>query len=223
MMKSWFWHSIGVVVVLAGLVGGWRVPQAAVAATPAGGARLETAVLAGGCFWGMQAVFERLRGVTDVVAGFAGGNATTAHYEIVSTGTTGHAESVKITYDSAQISYATLLKVYFSVATDPTALNHQGPDDGSQYRSEIFYTTPEQQKVAQETIARLGSAHVFNAPIVTKVEALRGFYAAEAYHQHFYDRNPTYPYIVYNDRPKVDALQAKFPQLVKTEISDAGH
>jgi peptide-methionine (S)-S-oxide reductase len=177
----------------------------------------ETAVLAGGCFWGLEAVFERLRGVSSATPGVSGGQADTAHYEVVSTGMTGHAESVKITYDPAQISYATLLKVYFSIATDPTQLNRQGPDEGSQYRSEIFYTTPEQQRVAQATIAELTAAHAFNAPIVTKLEPLRGFYVAESYHQHFYDRNPTYPYIVYNDKPKVDQLQAKFPELVKTE------
>ncbi len=178
---------------------------------------LKTAVLAGGCFWGLEAVFERLRGVSNVVSGFAGGNALTAHYEIVSTGTTGHAESVEITYDPAQISYATLLKVYFTVATDPTQLNRQGPDEGPQYRSEIFTTTPEQQQVALATIAALSAAHTYNAPIVTKVEPLRGFYSAEAYHQHFYDRNPNYPYIVYNDKPKVEQLRAKFPQLVKAD------
>ncbi|MGD0475839.1 MAG: peptide-methionine (S)-S-oxide reductase MsrA [Candidatus Velthaea sp.] len=190
---------------------------AAAGPAPASKAHTETAVLAGGCFWGLEAVFERLRGVSNVVSGFAGGNALTAHYEIVSTGTTGHAESVQITYDPAQISYATLLKVYFTVATDPTQLNRQGPDEGTQYRSEIFYTTPEQQQVAQTTIAALTAAHAYAAPIVTKVEPLRGFYPAEAYHQHFYDRNPTYPYIVYNDKPKVDQLHAKFPQLVKAE------
>jgi peptide-methionine (S)-S-oxide reductase len=178
---------------------------------------LQTAVLAGGCFWGLEAVFERLRGVSNVVSGFAGGNALTAHYEIVSTGTTGHAESVEITYDPAQISYATLLKVYFTVATDPTQLNRQGPDEGPQYRSEIFTTTPEQQQSALATIAALSAAHTYNAPIVTKVEPLRGFYSAKAYHQHFYDRNPNYPYIVYNDKPKVEQLRAKFPQLVKAD------
>ena len=177
----------------------------------------ETAVLAGGCFWGLEAVFERLRGVTSVEAGFSGGAASNAQYETVSTGTTGHAEAVKISYDPAQISYATLLKVYFTVAHDPTELNRQGPDEGTQYRSEIFYTTPEQRRAAETAIAQLTSAHTMHAPIVTKVEALRGFYPAEAYHQHFYDRNPSYPYIVYNDRPKVEALRGQFPQLVKNE------
>jgi peptide-methionine (S)-S-oxide reductase len=190
---------------------------AAAAAPPAQDAHRQTAVLAGGCFWGLEAVFERLRGVSNVVAGFSGGNALTAHYETVSTGTTGHAESVRITYDPAQISYATLLKVYFSVATDPTQLNRQGADEGTQYRSEIFYTTPDQQHVAQTTMAALNAAHIFAAPIVTKVEPLRDFYPAVAYHHHFYDRNPTYPYIVYNDKPKVDQLRAKFPQLMKTD------
>lgn len=177
----------------------------------------ETAVLAGGCFWGLQAVFERVRGVTSVDAGYAGGNALTAHYEMVSSGTTGHAESVRITFDPAQISYAKLLNVYFSVATDPTELDRQGPDEGSQYRSEIFYTSPDQQREAQAAIAHLTATHAYHAPIVTKVEALRGFYVAEAYHQRFYDRNPTYPYIVYNDKPKVEQLHAQFPQLAKDE------
>jgi peptide-methionine (S)-S-oxide reductase len=196
-------------------LGGVAPAQAADAAAPA--KQTETAVLAGGCFWGLQAVFERLRGVSNVDAGFSGGSALTAHYEIVSTGMTGHAESVRVTFDPAQISYATLLKVYFAVATDPTQLNRQGPDEGSQYRSEIFYTTPAQEQVARETIAQLTTAHAFSAPIVTKVEALRSFYPAESYHQHFFDRNPTYPYIVYNDKPKVDMLRKDFPQLVKDE------
>jgi peptide-methionine (S)-S-oxide reductase len=189
----------------------------ALADSPPAKPHLQTAVLAGGCFWGLQAVFERLRGVSNVVSGFAGGNALTAHYESVSTGTTGHAEAVEISYDPAQISYATLLRVYFAVATDPTQLNRQGPDEGTQYRSEIFATSPEQQQVALATIAALTAAHTYSAPIVTKVAPLHGFYPAEAYHQHFYDRNPSYPYIVYNDKPKVDQLRAKFPQLVKTD------
>jgi peptide-methionine (S)-S-oxide reductase len=191
-------------------------PSAAAAAPPAR-AHLETAVLAGGCFWGLEAVFERLRGVTQVESGFSGGDADTAHYEMVSTGTTGHAESVRISFDPAQISYATLLNVYFTVATDPTELNRQGPDEGTQYRSEIFYLNAQQKHVAESTIASLTAAHAFGSPIVTKIEPMRGFYAAEAYHQHFYDRNPTYPYIVYNDKPKVEQLHLKFPQLVKAD------
>jgi peptide-methionine (S)-S-oxide reductase len=155
------------------------------------------------------------------VSGFSGGDPDTAHYDQVSTGSTGHAESVRITFDPAQISYATLLDVYFSVATDPTELNRQGPDEGTQYRSEIFYVNAAQKDAARAKIAALTAAHAFSSPIVTKVEPMRGFYAAEDYHQHFYDRNPTYPYIVINDKPKVEALHAKFPQLVKTEVSDS--
>jgi peptide-methionine (S)-S-oxide reductase len=213
-MKKWMWISVRRAAVCLALATALPLPASAAQAEPVA-KHSETAVLAGGCFWGLEAVFERLRGVSGVVSGFAGGNALTAHYEVVSTGVTGHAESVQITYDPAEISYATLLKVYFSVATDPTQLNRQGPDEGSQYRSEIFTTTPEQAQIARTTIAALGAAHAYSAPIVTKVEPLRAFYPAEAYHQHFYDRNPTYPYIVYNDKPKVDALRTKFPQLIK--------
>ncbi len=179
----------------------------------------EHVVLAGGCFWGMQAVFQSLHGVTKTVAGFAGGNAATAHYEIVSTGTTGHAESVDVTYDPAKISFKSLLDVYFLVAHDPTELNRQGPDDGSQYRSEIYYTNAAQLREAQQYIANLQSRHVFNAPIVTKVESFRGFYPAEDYHQNYLVNNPTSPYIVYNDIPKVKALVTKFPQLVNDDAA----
>jgi peptide-methionine (S)-S-oxide reductase len=177
----------------------------------------QTAVLAGGCFWGVEAVFERLNGVTNVVSGFAGGSKATAHYEIVSTGTTGHAESVQITYDPAQISYGTLLKVFFAVAHDPTELNRQGPDEGTQYRSSIFYATPEQKTVAEDYIAQLDAARIFRHRIVTTVVPLQGFYAAEAYHQHFLDHNRTYPYIVYNDLPKLDHLHKEFPELLKKQ------
>jgi len=177
----------------------------------------QTAVLAGGCFWGVEAVFERLNGVTHVVSGFAGGSKATAHYEIVSTGTTGHAESVQITYDPAQISYGTLLKVFFAVAHDPTELNRQGPDEGTQYRSSIFYATPEQKTVAEDYIAQLDAARIFRHRIVTTVVPLQGFYAAEAYHQHFLDHNRTYPYIVYNDLPKLDHLHKEFPELLKKQ------
>lgn len=175
----------------------------------------ETAVLAGGCFWGLEAVFESLRGVTSVVSGYSGGDRSTAQYEMVSTGTTGHAESVEITYEPAKISYAQLLDVYFLVAHDPTELNFQGPDQGSQYRSEIFYTSSAQKAAAQQKIRELTARKAFAAPIVTKVEPLKAFYAAEAYHQHFYDRNPNYPYIVYNDKPKVEELHRKYPELLK--------
>lgn len=191
-----------------------RLPDPAVDPKPATPG-LQTAVLAGGCFWGVEAVFERLTGVSNVVSGFAGGNKATAHYEIVSSGTTGHAESVQITYDPAQISYGTLLKVFFAVAHDPTELNRQGPDEGTQYRSSIFYATPEQKTVAEDYIRQLDAARLFRRRIVTTVVPLQGFYPAEAYHQHFLDRNPTYPYIVYNDLPKLDQLKKDFPELLK--------
>ena len=180
------------------------------AATPA-----EHVVLAGGCFWGMQAVFESLRGVTHVVAGFSGGSARDAHYEIVSTGRTGHAESVDITYDPSQISFAQLLDVYFRVAHDPTELNFQGPDEGTQYRSEIFYTSAAQESEARSAIAALEKHHVFRAPIVTELAPLVAFYPAEDYHQDFLVHNPDNPYIVYNDIPKLKALAKMFPALVR--------
>jgi peptide-methionine (S)-S-oxide reductase len=178
-------------------------------------AHTERAVLAGGCFWGMEAVFESLHGVTNVVSGFSGGSAATAHYEVVSTGMTGHAESVEITFDPAQISYAQLLEVYFTVAHDPTEKNRQGPDDGTQYRSAIFYTSDAQKRTAEQTIASLTAAKTFSAPIVTTVVPFVAFYPAEAYHQHFAARHPDYPYIVYNDIPKLEALRKRFPQLLK--------
>ncbi len=180
-------------------------------AAPVAGKQTATAVLAGGCFWGVEAVFERLKGVSNVVSGFAGGSKTTAHYEIVSTGMTGHAESVEITYDPSQISYGKLLQVFFSVAHDPTTLNRQGPDRGTQYRSAIFYANDEQKRVAEAYIRQLNDAKVFSHPIVTQVVPLSGFYAAEAYHQHFIDHNPDYPYVVYNDLPKLKALEKQFP------------
>jgi peptide-methionine (S)-S-oxide reductase len=172
-------------------------------------------VLAGGCFWGMQLVFESLRGVDSAVAGYAGGDADTAHYETVSTGTTGHAESVEVTYDPTRISFAQLLDVYFLVAHDPTELNRQGPDEGTQYRSEIFYTTSEQRLQALAEIAHLQHAHVYSGKIFTQVAQLRGFYAAEAYHQEFALHNPQNPYIVFNDLPKLHKLRHDYPELVK--------
>jgi peptide-methionine (S)-S-oxide reductase len=190
----------------------------AIASAPAAAAT-DHVVLAGGCFWGMQAVFESLRGVTHVVAGFSGGAASTAHYEIVSTGTTGHAESVDVSYDPAQISFTNLLNVYFFVAHDPTELNFQGPDQGTQYRSEIFYTTDAQRAQAQSFVADLEKHHAFRAPIVTEIAPLRAFYPAENYHQDYLVHNPDNPYIVYNDIPKLKALQQKFPQLVRTDAA----
>jgi len=175
----------------------------------------QTAVLAGGCFWGVEGVFERLKGVKDVVSGFAGGDKSTAHYETVSTGTTGHAESVKITYDPSQITFGQLLKVYFSVAHDPTELNRQGPDTGTQYRSAIFYVDDEQKKVAEAYIQQLDKSDVFSRRIVTQVVPLSGFYAAETYHQHFLDNNPDNAYIRYNDLPKLAALKKEYPQMCK--------
>ena len=172
---------------------------------------LATAVVAGGCFWGIEAVFEHVKGVKEAVSGYAGGAAQTAKYEIVSTGTTGHAESVRITYDPAQISYGQLLKVFFSVAHDPTELNRQGPDVGTQYRSAIFYANDEQKRVAEAYIAQLDHAGVFSGPIVTRVDPLKAFYPAEGYHQDFLVLHPDYPYIVFNDLPKVANLKRLFP------------
>jgi peptide-methionine (S)-S-oxide reductase len=183
------------------------------AASDTSAGKTETAVLAGGCFWGMESVFDHVRGVTNVVSGFSGGSKETAHYDDVSQGDTGHAESVEITYDPARVSYATLLDVYFRVAHDPTELNEQGPDSGTQYRSAIFYATPDQKRIAEAKIAALTAQHVFSAPIVTQVVPLRGFYPAEAYHQHFAALHPLYPYIVINDAPKLVQLREKFPKL----------
>jgi len=179
----------------------------------------ERVVLAGGCFWGMEAVFDSVKGVSGVVSGYSGGNAATAHYDIVSTGMTGHAESVEITYDPSRISFAQLLKVYFLIAHDPTELNRQGPDEGSQYRSTIFYTTPGQKAAAENYIRELGRTKTYSAPIVTQIVPLRAFYPAEAYHQHFIERHPDYPYVVYNDLPKLEQLHHRFPELLKPGIS----
>ena len=175
----------------------------------------QTAILAGGCFWGMEAVFEHLKGVSNVVSGFSGGTKASAHYEVVSSGETGHAESIFITYDPSQISYGQLLKIYFFVAHDPTQLNRQGPDSGTQYRSVIFFTNDEQKQVASAYIDQLNKAHIFNKPIVTQVVPFNSFYPAEEYHQHFIDRNPNYPYVVVNDLPKLSQLQKQFPEMYK--------
>ncbi|MFN2450072.1 MAG: peptide-methionine (S)-S-oxide reductase MsrA [Candidatus Baltobacteraceae bacterium] len=175
---------------------------------------LQHAVFAGGCFWGMQAVFNELRGVS-AVAGYAGGSASTAHYETVSTGETGHAESVDLTYDPAKISFDQLLDVYFLVAHDPTQLDRQGPDEGTQYRSEIFYTTSAQRELAKAKIAALERRHAFGAPIVTKVAPLPAFFRAEDYHQDYVAHNPWQPYVMINDKPKLTNLRREFPQLLK--------
>ena len=175
----------------------------------------EVAVLAGGCFWGVQGVFQHVEGVTSAISGYAGGAANTAHYEMVGTNTTGHAESVRVTFDPARISYGRILQIYFSVAHDPTELNRQGPDVGAQYRSAIFPAKPEQVRVAETYIAQLNQAHVFDAPIVTKVEPGREFYPAEDYHQDFLTRNPRYPYIAINDLPKIENLKRLFPDIYR--------
>jgi peptide-methionine (S)-S-oxide reductase len=176
--------------------------------------RTETAVLAGGCFWGMETVFEHVRGVRDVVSGYAGGGAKDANYDAVSSEGTAHAEAVKITYDPSQVSYAQLLQIYFTVAHNPTQVNRQGPDVGSSYRSAIFPQSGEQARFAKAFIARLNAAHIYKAPIATKIES-GGFFPAEAFHQDFARKHPTYPYIVVNDRPKVAALHKKFPAYYK--------
>jgi peptide-methionine (S)-S-oxide reductase len=177
----------------------------------AGGTPTSTAVLAGGCFWGVDAVFKHVQGVSSVVSGYAGGSASTAHYMIVSTGATGHAESVKITYDPSKISYAELLKILFSVGHDPTQLNRQGPDRGTQYRSAIFYVDNEQKEIANRYIEQLNRSKAFPAPIVTQVAALEKFYPAEDYHQNYLALHPDEPYIVYNDLPKLVELKKEFP------------
>jgi peptide-methionine (S)-S-oxide reductase len=177
----------------------------------------EVAVLAGGCFWGVQGVFQHVEGVTRAVSGYAGGEASTAHYEIVSSDTTGHAESVQITFDPSKISYGKILQIYFSVAHDPTQLNHQGPDTGTQYRSTIFPMNDGQARVAKSYINQLNAAHIYRDEIVTTLEAGRTFYPAEDYHQDFLTLNPNYPYIVFNDLPKIDNLKRLFPDVYREQ------
>ncbi|ABC93450.1 peptide methionine sulfoxide reductase protein (plasmid) [Rhizobium etli CFN 42] len=177
----------------------------------AAGSGTETAIFAGGCFWGVQGVFQHVKGVESAVSGYAGGTAKTAQYETVSTGSTGHAEAVEVKFDPKQVSYGRLLQIFFSVAHNPTQLNYQGPDRGTQYRSALFVSNPQQRKVAEGYIDQLDKAHAFPRPIVTKVSDAAGFYPAEAYHQDFLTLNPTYPYIVYNDLPKIENLKSLFP------------
>ena len=190
------------------------IPLFVLASPAAAAPRTETAVLAGGCFWGMEWVFEHVKGVTNVVSGYAGGSASDANYDTVSSEGTGHAEAIRISYDPKQISYPQLLQIYFTVAHDPTELNRQGPDVGKSYRSAIFPQSPQQAQIAKAFIARLNAAHVYKQPIATRIES-GGFYPAEAYHQGFARKHPFYPYIVFNDRPKVAALKAKYPSLFK--------
>jgi peptide-methionine (S)-S-oxide reductase len=204
-------------VLVAGTVacsaGSAAVPGPGVDSAKAAAPGQQTAVIAGGCFWGIQAVFQHVKGVISATSGYSGGEAKTAQYEIVSTGETGHAESVKITYDPSQITYGELLRVFFSVAHDPTQLNRQGPDDGTQYRSVIFYGNEEQKKIADAYIAQLDNSKVFSSAIVTQVVPLKAFYPAEAYHQDYATRHPDQLYIVYNDAPKVAHLKQQFPEL----------
>jgi peptide-methionine (S)-S-oxide reductase len=191
------------------------VPAPAVDEPAAAETTTETAVLAGGCFWGVQGVFQHVDGVTRAVSGYSGGDKDTAHYSRIEEGDTGHAESVEITYDPRKITYGKLLQIYFSVAHDPTELNRQGPDSGTQYRSAIFAATPEQQKIAAAYIAQLDQDKAFRQPLATRVEPFKGFFPAEAYHQDFLAQNPTYPYIAINDLPKVRALAKTFPELYR--------
>ena len=193
------------------------LPAPAIDAPAPTGESSQTAVLAGGCFWGVQAVFQHTKGVTQALSGYAGGAKETAKYEIVSSGRTGHAESVQITFDPWQISYGKILQIYFSVAHDPTQLNRQGPDVGTEYRSAIFYQDENQKKVAQAYIAQLDKARVFKRPIVTQVNQLAGFYPAEDYHQDYATLHPYQPYILYNDRPKVENLKQVFADIYRDQ------
>jgi peptide-methionine (S)-S-oxide reductase len=227
-MNRMFRHTSGTMLIAALLVtgglairnnlsaaeGAHMLPMPAVDLPP-GQASSATIVLAGGCFWGVQGVYQHVKGVTNAVSGYAGGEKKTAEYETVSTGRTGHAESVQVTYDPRQVSYGRLLQVFFSVVHDPTQLNRQGPDTGTQYRSAIFTTTPEQADVAKAYIAQLDQTHVFKKPIVTKIEPDRTFYPAEGYHQDYLTHNPTQPYIAINDLPKIDDLKHVLPELYR--------
>ena len=194
-----------------------RVVPPPVVDEPAGRPAPEVAVVAGGCFWGVQGVFQHVKGVVSAVSGYDGGAKETAHYDMTSRGDTGHAESVRITFDPKTVSYGRILQIYFSVAHDPTELNRQGPDEGTQYRSAIFPMNAEQAQVANAYIAQLNQAHAFRAPVVTTVEENRTFYPAEAYHQDFLVQNPTYPYIVFNDLPKIENLKRLFPEAYRAD------
>jgi peptide-methionine (S)-S-oxide reductase len=216
-----------VAAALAGLFGPLRAESAARAMptaqadVPASGG-LQMAVFAGGCFWGVQAVFQHVEGVTQAVSGYAGGTVQNPTYEQVSTGGTGHAEAVRVTFDPARVSYATLLRIFFSVALDPTQVNRQGPDVGTQYRSELFVNGPEQERVARTYIAQLDQAHVFAKPIATRVAPVQAFYPAEAYHQDYLVRHPDQPYIAVHDMPKVEALKALFPRVWRDAPATVG-
>ncbi len=200
-------------VAVSGSTMAAALPDPVVDAPKASAKGPATAVFAGGCFWGVEAVFKHVKGVTRATSGYSGGSAKTASYELVGSGTTGHAESVEVVYDPSQVSYGQLLKVFFSVAHDPTQLNRQGPDSGTQYRSAIFFANAEQQRIAQEYIAQLQGAKSFSRPIVTQVVPLQGFYPAEAYHQDYLARHPESMYIVINDLPKLAQLKVQWPEL----------
>jgi peptide-methionine (S)-S-oxide reductase len=237
-MPRILWSAPRTVLVLAALLlaglairsfpaaaeGARALPPPAVDAPP-GPATSAVVVLAGGCFWGVQGVFQHVKGVTSAVSGYAGGDKRAANYEIVSSGTTGHAESVQVTYDPRQISYGRLLQIFFSVVHDPTELNRQGPDTGTQYRSAIFPTSAEQAQIAKTYIAQLDQAHAFRKAIVTRIEPDRPFYPAETYHQDFLTRNPTYPYIAINDMPKIEDLKRVLPDVYRATpvLVAAGH
>jgi peptide-methionine (S)-S-oxide reductase len=214
--NGWLWLAAASVIVPA-VLGVLRCSTVIAATAPPAqaSASQQIAVFAGGCFWGVDAVFKHVKGVTEVVSGYSGGAADTASYETVSTGETGHAESVRIAFDPAEVSYTRLLQVFFAVAHDPTELNHQGPDTGAQYRSAIFYADDKQRKLAEDYIAELTRKRVFTDPIVTEVVPLKQFYPAEAYHQNYLAMHPYSPYIVFNDLPKITALKQRFPDLYK--------
>ena len=223
-----FGSLVGVAAAMLALrafVGTPALAESAVPVPPAkndstkGAGPLQTAVVAGGCFWGVEGVFEHVRGVRDVVSGYAGGEADTAHYDDVGSGRTGHAESVQISFDPQEISYGEILRIFFSVAHDPTQLDRQGPDTGPQYRSAIFYADAEQRNIANEYIEQLDAARVFPRDIVTRVEPLQGFYAAESYHQDFIAKNPRYPYVVFNDLPKIRNLEKELPEFYRDSSS----
>jgi peptide-methionine (S)-S-oxide reductase len=217
------WAALGCTALATGLLTTRLMAHADTANVPAPAydpretASTETATLSGGCFWGVQGVYEHVQGVSRVYAGYTGGAADTAQYEIVSTGQTGHAESVEITFDPRVISYGKILQIYFSVAANPTELNYQGPDSGTQYRSEIWYASPAQEKIAAAYIKQLAAAHVYADPIVVRLDQAKPFYEAEAYHQDYLTLHPDNPYIAINDVPKVENLQAKFPELYRSK------
>jgi peptide-methionine (S)-S-oxide reductase len=194
-----------------------EIPAPLLDENAAPGVSSETAVLAGGCFWGVQGVFQHVKGVTSAVSGYTGGDQEHASYEVVATGATGHAESVRILFDPRRISYGRILQIYFSVAHDPTELNYQGPDHGTQYRSAVFPVNDEQSRIARAYIVQLDKANVFDAPIVTTIEPGKKFFPAEAYHQDFLTLHPDYPYIVYNDLPKIDNLKTMFPGVYRPD------